>query len=131
MNQNQANKRILAFAGMMAVLFATPVRAVDTCTATIKAKDGTILVSAKDVAGTLTWGWTASTQIQPFFDPTCVKPSGKAVSCTQGAAGTLLARTPPPDCALQLKDSSTTCTAYVKKCTPGKRAGDLSHPLRR
>lgn len=50
-----------------------------------------------------------------------MKPSGKAVSCTQGSPGTLLATTPPPDCTLQLKDGSGNCTAYVKKCTPGSR----------
>jgi hypothetical protein len=107
--------------GVVAALSARPARAVDTCKATIKGKDGTIQVSAKHVSGSLLWGWTATTQIQPFFDPTCVKATGSASRCTQGAAGTLLATTPPPDCTLQLKDGSGTCTAYVKKCTPGKR----------
>lgn len=118
----QTCRMAFGLAVFMAVLGAARVEAVDTCSATIKVGDGTILVSASHVSGTLTWGWTAATQIQPFFNAeTCVKSNGKATNCTQGATGTLLAITPPPDCTLQLKDGSGTCSAYVKQCVPGKR----------
>jgi hypothetical protein len=100
---------------------ASQVRALEKCAAKIKTKDGTILVSAQDVSGTLLWGWTATTQIQPFFNAGTCQSNGNAKNCTQGNAGTLLAITPPPDCTLQLKDDAQTCTAYLKTCTPGKR----------
>lgn len=110
-----------ALAGIAALLGATQAGALDKCAAKINAKDGTILVSAKNVSGTLLWGWTATTRIQPFFNSgTCVS-SGTAKKCTQGAAGTLLAITPPPDCTLHLDDGFGVCTAFLKKCTPGTR----------
>jgi len=113
--------RLVVLAGMPALLCAAPARALEKCAAKINAKDGTILISAKSVSGTLTWGWTATTQIQPFFNAGTCQGGGTASKCTQGSPGTLLAITPPPDCTLQLKDGAATCTAFLKKCTPGKR----------
>lgn len=114
----------------LAALLSPPrADALDKCAAKINAKDGTILVSAKNVSGTLLWGWTATTQTQPFFNAATCVSGGSASKCMQGDVGTLLAITPPPDCTLQLKDSSGTCTALVKKCSPGKRV-QVTFPVR-
>lgn len=107
--------------GIAVLLWAPQARALEKCAATINAKDGTILVSAKSISGTLLWGWTATTQIQPFLNAATCQSGATASKCTQGIPGTLLAITPPPDCTLQLKDDASTCTAFLKKCTPGKR----------
>jgi hypothetical protein len=117
----QQYSRLVVLAGMTALLGAPQAGALEKCAAKINSKDGTILVAAKSVSGTLTWGWTATTQIQPFFNAGTCQSGGTASKCTQGSPGTLLAITPPPDCTLQLKDGAATCTAFLKKCTPGKR----------
>ncbi len=117
----QKNTVVGVLAVMAALVWAPAAGALGKCGAKINAKDGTILVSAKGVSGTLRWGWTTSTQIQPFFNAgTCVS-GGSAKKCTQGSAGTLLAITPPPDCTLHMEDGAGTCTAFLKKCTPGVR----------
>lgn len=119
----QKHTLIAVLAGMAAVLCAPPAGALDKCAASVKRTDGTIMVAAKHVYGNLLWGWSATTQIQEFYKYyTCINVAGTARNCTLGAAGTLLAMTPPPDCTLQLKDwGGGTCTALVKPCTPGKR----------
>lgn len=107
-------------AGMTALLWAPQAGALDTCKAKIRGKDGTILISAKNVNGTLKWGWSSGTEDNAFFDPACVKGT-TAKNCTQGMPGSLLGITPPPQCNIYLADTGGSCTAYVKKCQPGKR----------
>ena len=95
----------------------------DKCKAKIKSKDGTIFVDAKEVDGTLLWGHTAISVTNGFADPACVDVvKGKAKKCTLGAEGTAERITPPPLCTLYLADDSGSCSAFLKKCTPGVRS---------
>ncbi len=111
---------VTALAAIIILACVGPANALDTCRAKIRGKDGVILISAKNVDGALRWGWSAGTENNAFFNPACVNGT-TANNCTQGDAGTLLARTPPPECTIYLADNSSSCTAYVNKCQPGKR----------
>jgi len=119
MRQKRAVVAVLV--GIIALLCAPEAQALRKCRAKINAREGTILVSAKAVMGTLLWGWSATTQTNAFFNAAACVRRGTARKCTLGDAGTLLAITPPPDCTLHLKDNDQTCTAFLKKCMPGKR----------
>ena len=104
---------------MSALFWAPQAGALDTCKAKIRGTDGTILISAKNVVGTLQWGWTSGTESNAFF--ALCENGSTAKNCTQGTPGSLLATTAPPECQIHLADDSGSCTAYVKKCQPGKR----------
>lgn len=100
-------------------LWAGAASALDSCKAKVNAKDGTILVGAKGVSGTLLWGNTAGTETNAFADPGCVA-GGTASKCTLGIGP--VAITPPELCTVYLKDGAAgTCSAFIKKCTPGLR----------
>jgi hypothetical protein len=109
-----------ALLGGAMACWVTPASALDKCKAKIRPSDGTILVSAKDVSGTLLWGMSAGTVGNAFGNAgTCVAGSPLAAkNCTLGTGA--VAITPPPLCTLYLKDDSGTCSAFIKKCTPRK-----------
>ncbi len=93
------------------------------CKAKINAKDGVILVDTQGVTGTLLWGPEAGKQIFPLFDNTgtCINPN--PTKCQLGASGTPERLYPPEGCTVYLKDTGdmSTCSAYIKKCVPGRR----------
>ncbi len=91
----------------------------DKCRAKINGSDGTVLVAAQGVTGTLLWGDAAGSEVNTFF-ASCVT-GDVAKDCMFGAAGSLAGITPPSGCTVYLKDSSSTCSAFIKKCTPGVR----------
>jgi hypothetical protein len=96
--------------------------ALDKCSAKINTTDGTILVGAKSVSGSLLWGNTAGTETNAFADPGCVV-GDTASKCRLGTGA--VAITPPPLCTLYLKDGSGTCSTFIKKCTPGARQSQI------
>lgn len=114
-----------AVTASLAALWAAPSAALDPtkCKAKINAKDGVILVQTKAVVGTLLWGPELGKEILPLFNTagTCVNPDPK--KCQLGAAGTPERLYPPEGCTVYLKDAgdSSTCSAYIKKCVPGRR----------
>lgn len=92
--------------------------------AKINSKDGTILVSASKVTGTLKWGESAGAVSRSFFDPACMT-GGKAKHCVFGNVGTAARITPPAHCTIFLADDTSTCSVFLKNCTPGTRAGQF------
>jgi len=113
----------LAVIGVVA-LFAGSASAVTTCKAKTDAKDGTILVSASKITGTLKWGGSAGSVSRSFFDPACAS-GGKAKNCVFGDVGTTARITPPAHCTIFLADDTTTCSVFLKNCTPGPRDGQF------
>lgn len=109
----------------VAALWAAPSAALlaTKCKAKINTKDGVILVTTKGVTGTLLWGPEAGKEIFPLFDNagTCLNPDPK--KCQLGAFGTPERLYPPEGCTVYLKDTGdmSTCSAYIKKCVPGRR----------
>lgn len=91
--------------------------ALDKCKAKTNSKDGTILISAADVDGTLKWGGTASGATNSFFNPSCVA-AGVAKGCLLGDVGTEARITPPRQCTIYLADDSGSCSVFLKGCTP-------------
>gem|GEM_PF-5027032 len=116
---------VAAVAIGLAALWAAPSAALDPtkCKAKINAKDGVILVETKTVSGTLLWGPAAGKEIFALFDNTgdCVNPDPK--KCQLGAVSTPEQLSPPEGCRVYLKDTgdASTCSAYIKKCVPGRR----------
>ena len=101
--------------------------AIDKCKVKIDRKDGTILFFAKNVGPTPLWGEAAGLEVNSFADPGCIS-DGTAKKCTLGIQGSPTRITPPALCTLHVDDGVTSCTAYIKGCTPGVRAesGDIS-----
>ena len=104
-----------------AALWVAPARALTKCTAMIRPTDGTILVGAKGVSGTLLWGLSTGTATNAFGNAgTCVAGSPLvAKNCTLGTGAVAITR--PPLCTLYLKDGSGTCSAFIKTCMPSKQ----------
>jgi len=109
----------------LCALWAAPSAALDPtkCKAKINSKDGVIFVETKAVSGTLLWGPEAGKEIYPLFNTSgvCVNPDPK--KCELGAAATPERLYAPEGCTVYLKDTgdSSTCSAYIKKCVPGRR----------
>lgn len=115
----------LAVGGTIAVILLTApssALAIGKCKAKVN-RAGTILINATGVDGGLTWGESAVLATRTFFNAAGCITDGKAKNCAFGAEGTARAVTPPEQCAVHLKDSSTTCVARIKGCTPGVRGG--------
>lgn len=107
-----------AFAG---TLWPSTGLAVDKCKVKVKAADGTILVNAKDVSGTLLWGYASGAETNAFSNAgTCVT-GGVAKRCELAASPDPARITPPELCTLYLKDGAGTCSTFIKPCTPGVR----------
>lgn len=101
---------------------ASAVDAVESCKAK-QAKDGTLLVSAKKVVGTLRFGYSADRMTTVFANGDDCVQNGTARNCTLADAGSPTRTTPPPFCKVYVRDSSVvSCEAPLKRCTPGKRA---------
>jgi len=114
--------RLAALAFLAASFSAAPAAAVDRCKVKVNKKNGDLVVSASNIQGTLTWGFTADAALGFFEnDGECVS-NGRAKNCVLGAEGTPERITPPPLCKLHLEDDSQeTCAAYVPGCVPGAR----------
>ncbi len=96
--------------------------AVDKCKVKLDAKNGNLLVSAASVAGALRFGPTADVVSGSFFNASTCLAGGKAKQCLVGDPTTVAARTPPPGCTLYLADDlPSTCSVWIKGCTPGSR----------
>lgn len=105
----------------LTLLVAPGAGAVEKCKVK-QAKDGTLLVSARNVEGTLSWGYTdtqVGTELANVGE--CVS-NGTARNCTLADEGSLTRTTPPPFCKVYLgDDSATSCEAPLKRCTEGMR----------
>jgi hypothetical protein len=105
----------------------TPGFALDKCKATINGSDGTIEVSAINVQGSLQWGDSAGQETNSFFNVGSCVAGGAAKKCVFGDVGTLARITPPAGCTVHLSDGvGPTCSAYIKRCTPGARTTTAS-----
>jgi hypothetical protein len=116
-------RRVLAI--MLAAVVLPPVAAgaVDKCKVKLDAKNGNLLVSAANVTGALRYGPSADAVSQTFFNAAACVAGGKAKQCLVGDPATVAARTPPPGCTLYFADDQpSTCSAWIKGCTPGSRA---------
>ena len=103
---------------VLATLLIVPgASALDKCKAKTDSKDGTILISAADVDGTLKWGGTASGATNPFFNPACVT-ANTAKGCVLGDVGSEARITPPRQCTIYLADDTGNCSVFLKGCTP-------------
>lgn len=82
-------------------------------------EDGTIAISARDVAGTPTWGLRYDAEAN-FFDETgtCLV-DGKMKHCALAAEGMPERTELPTSCTIYMADDgSERCSAWVKKCFP-------------
>ena len=114
---------------MLALLGGGEAAALEKCKAKIMGKDGTIVVQAKGVQGTLMWGDEVGQETNTFFNAGECIVGDKAKKCVFGDEGTLARITPPPGCTVYLDDGvGPLCSAYIKKCTPGAR-GDHTDAL--
>jgi len=100
---------------------ANPGLALDQCKIRSYGRDGTLLVDAKNVNGTLTWGFTAQRALGTFDNAAECISNGRASKCTLAPENTLERVSPPPSCTIHLADASGTCSATLKRCTPGLR----------
>lgn len=102
----------------LVVLVASPAGAVTKCKAT-PARDGTIVVTATGVVGTLRWGTRHGSETTPVDGAaTCIR-GGKARKCALAPIGAPERTTPPPGCALHLADDGAArCSVWVKRCFP-------------
>jgi hypothetical protein len=115
----------LASIGSIGGLLLTPsvTRAIDHCQVKISTKDGTLLVSARGIAGPARWGTAADQTARTFANAATCLTGAKAEKCTLGAPGSADAITPPRLCTLYVTDGATTCATYIKGCVPSTRAG--------
>jgi len=116
-------KVILAlFALLVALLPPAIGHAIENCKVKIERRDGTLLVSAKNVGANPRWGFMPGHQTSPFFNEADCFKNGKLRKCVLGGPGTAERITPPDLCTLYVADdTSTDCAAYVKGCVPGQR----------
>ena len=103
-------------------------RALDHCKVVVDARTGLLRISAKNVAGTLTWQDAPGGPLRTFFDAACVV-DGTAKRCLLDAPMTLAARTPPVGCTVFLADAGASCSAPVPGCSPAVRPLDLPRAL--
>jgi len=110
---------VLAGTGL-ALAAAPPVLALGRCEVAEK-KDGTLLVSAKKITGTLRYGTSPDAVEGRFANASDCIADGQATKCVLGEKGSLERTTHPPLCKLFLEDDEDSCTAKVAGCTPGLR----------
>lgn len=113
---------IVALATLLSILGLTPgAHAIEKCRVKVDRKTGVLRVDASGLTGPVTWGPTADTATQSFFNAaTCVTPS-KATRCEIGDPSTLAAKTPPRGCTLYLSDGGAPCSAWIGGCSPAPR----------
>ncbi|HEY2772488.1 MAG TPA: hypothetical protein VGK20_00415 [Candidatus Binatia bacterium] len=102
-----------------ALLFpATSAVAVTHC----KAKtldDGTIVVSARDVVGTPTWGTRYGNEVTAFDNEATCIGAASASGCTLAAVGMPARTDEPATCVVYVADGgSQACSAWIKRCYP-------------
>lgn len=113
-----STRTLVPVAVVLATLLIVPgASALEKCKVKTDPKNGTLLVSAAGVDGTLKWGGSASGATNPFFNPSCVT-AGVAKGCVLGDVGSEARITPPRQCTLHLADDSGSCSVFVKGCTP-------------
>jgi hypothetical protein len=114
----QPTRTLALIATILAGLsLADSAAALDKCKAKTDPKDGTIVVSAAGVSGTLKWGGSVAGATNAFFNPGCVA-AGVAKGCVLGDVGTEARITPPRQCRIHLADDTATCSVFLKHCTP-------------
>jgi len=95
--------------------------AVTGCKAKVNKRDGVINVSGVGVTGTLLWGEAAGQETNAFANAASCVSAGVAKNCQLGAGGSAAQITPPQLCTVYLADDTTSCSAFIKGCTPGLR----------
>jgi hypothetical protein len=130
MTLSVARAAAAALGCLVVVVSHSPVFAATNCLAPVKAADGTVRVSARNVGTNFRWGTKPGAENSAFANAgTCISGTPpRARNCLLGAAGTLAARTPPASCWIYLKDDTATCSVLVRGCTPGLRLRDGSFP---
>ena len=123
-------RTILGVLAVAAMVGATPSpgHAVSKCKVKVDRRDGTILVSAGGVSGTLLWGASAGQETNAFANAATCVVGDTARDCEVGAAGSTEQITPPDLCRIYLADGVGTCDAYIKGCTPGARVAGAQGP---
>ena len=115
-----ANAAALVLAAGLTLAAPRASDAADRCSVKVDRRDGTLLVGASHVSGTLRWGVTLGQELTAVHDAaTCTTPAGRAVRCALGAVGTPERTTVPDGCTIFLADDGPNrCAAYVKSCRP-------------
>ncbi len=100
------------------LVLPTSSAAVEHCRIRIDHADGSLLVNAKNVTGTLRWGARLGDEVTPVFNAAeCITAAGKASRCLLAAGGSPEATTAPDGCVIHLRDNgSTACAAEVRGC---------------
>lgn len=114
--------RIRAAAALAAVsiAFASPSLAVEKCKVKVDSHTGVISLSASGVSGTLLWGSESGSEDNAFFNPSCVS-GDMAKGCQLADPATLASKTPPAGCTVHLADASSSCSVWIRGCSPGQR----------
>lgn len=120
------NLRVALPALVLAAL-PIPAFAITHCRAKPDRADGTILVSARDVVGTVRWGVRLGSEATAFDNAgTCVA-GGKAKGCTLAGIGMPERTEAPASCTLYFADDGTeTCNTWVKHCFASSEAPPCS-----
>lgn len=115
-----ANTAALVVVIGLALAAPRAAEAAEHCSVKVDRRDGTILVGASHVSGTLRWGGTLGQELTPVHDgATCTTATGRAARCALGAVGTPERTTVPDGCTVFLADDGPNrCAAYVKNCRP-------------
>ena len=110
----------LALIGCLTLATPGAGEAADHCSVKVDRRDGTILVGASHVSGTLRWGAVLGQEATPVHAAaTCTTSHGRAARCTLGDVGTPERTTVPDGCTIFLADDGANrCAAYVKGCRP-------------
>ena len=109
---------VCVFAGA----WAAPASAVKNCKVKIEKHDGTLLVSARSIDGTLSWGYVDDNVTGRFANEGACLSRHHADACELGAVGDARRNSLPPDCVLYLADASKkSCAVGFKSCSPGMR----------
>lgn len=97
-----------------------PAAAADRCSVKVDSRDGTVLVGASHVSGTLRWGTTLGQELTAVdAATTCTTPAGHATRCALAGIGNPARTTVPGGCTIFLADDGPSrCAAYVTGCRP-------------
>ena len=135
--QNETTRggtRIGIVASAFAFLIATALlpemsSALDQCKVKVVKGDGTVLVSATGVNGTLKWGGKPGQATNALANADVCLRESRATNCELGPPGTKERITPPELCTIHLlDDSGRECAAFIKGCTPGIRVAGMITP---
>jgi hypothetical protein len=108
----------LALAVSAATACTVPAAAVTRCRAK-SVRDGTIVVSARDVVGMARWGVRWGGETRAFDGAAACIARGHVRRCALAPAGAPERTTPPAGCTIYVADDGgARCNAWIKRCLP-------------